>query len=214
TEEFNAVSQDLLEACAGPVHSSLSSQLSNLTVIVTGLVQRAQLARDELEASCRLVEDLHCELGDTIHFLTQSERELSLAQPVSRLVSRVVQQVAAHAQLRRNITAYRTNLVRLDAAGAHVRLGAQKKDVVLVRNLLTSVHTRWEKLVARSAERTRQLDIGYKVLSGKFITFFNYGFAFFYSLRDCMLAVLILTTILLLLLFLFLLRFHPFKTAS
>ena len=34
--------------------------------------------------------------------------------------------------------------------------------MILIKNLLVSVHHRWEKVVSRSAERTRQLDHGYK----------------------------------------------------
>jgi len=39
---------------------------------------------------------------------------------------------------------------------------SQKQDVILIKNLLVSVQHRWEKVVSKSAERTRALDYGYK----------------------------------------------------
>ncbi len=47
-------------------------------------------------------------------------------------------------------------------AGTHLKYFSQKQDVILIRNLLASVTHRWEKIVSRCAERTRQLDHGYK----------------------------------------------------
>ena len=50
----------------------------------------------------------------------------------------------------------------LPLVGTHLKYFSQKQDVILIRNLLASVTHRWEKVVSRCAERTRQLDHGYK----------------------------------------------------
>ena len=50
----------------------------------------------------------------------------------------------------------------LDKMGTHLKYFSQKQDVILIKNLLTSVQHRWEKIVSRSAERTRHLERGYK----------------------------------------------------
>ena len=50
----------------------------------------------------------------------------------------------------------------LDKLGTHLKYFSQKQDVILIKNLLSSVQHRWEKIVSRSAERTRHLERGYK----------------------------------------------------
>merc|ERR1711971_965807 len=49
-----------------------------------------------------------------------------------------------------------------DKKGTHLKYFSQKQDVILIKNLLVSVQHRWEKVVSKSAERTRALDYGYK----------------------------------------------------
>jgi len=46
----------------------------------------------------------------------------------------------------------------LDKTGTHLKYFSQKQDVVLVKNLLSSVQHRWDKLLLQVAERQRQLD--------------------------------------------------------
>ena len=51
---------------------------------------------------------------------------------------------------------------RLDKLGTHLKYFSQKQDSILIRNELTSAQHRWDKILSRSAERTRHLDVGYK----------------------------------------------------
>ena len=53
-------------------------------------------------------------------------------------------------------------MIALDKTGTHLKYFSQKQDVILIRNLLSSIQHRWEKIVSRSAERTRHLERGYK----------------------------------------------------
>lgn len=64
--------------------------------------------------------------------------------------------------LQKEIAAHRENMLNLDKTGTHLKYFSQKQDVILIKNLLVSVQHRWEKVVSRSAERTRQLDRGFK----------------------------------------------------
>jgi len=52
--------------------------------------------------------------------------------------------------------------LNLDKLGTHLKYFSQKQDVILIKNLLVSVQNRWEKIVSRSAERTRDLERGFK----------------------------------------------------
>jgi len=49
-------------------------------------------------------------------------------------------------------------MTELDKTGTHLKYFSQKQDVVLVKNLLSSVQHRWDKLLLGVAERARQLD--------------------------------------------------------
>ena len=53
-------------------------------------------------------------------------------------------------------------MLDLDKKGTHLKYFSQKQDVILIKNLLLDTQHRWEKVVSRSAQRTRQLDHGYK----------------------------------------------------
>ena len=64
--------------------------------------------------------------------------------------------------MQKNISRNRENMIALDKTGTHLKYFSQKQDVILIKNLLSSVQHRWEKIVSRSAERTRHLERGYK----------------------------------------------------
>ena len=64
--------------------------------------------------------------------------------------------------LQKDIAVHREHMIRLDKTGTHLKYFSQKQDVVIIKNLLFGVQQRWEKIVSRSAERTRHLERGYK----------------------------------------------------
>lgn len=56
------------------------------------------------------------------------------------------------------VNAHRDQIIELDQTGNQLKFLSQKQDVVLIKNLLVSVQSRWEKVVQRSVERGRALD--------------------------------------------------------
>lgn len=56
------------------------------------------------------------------------------------------------------MNSHRDQIVELDKTGTHLKYFSQKQDVVLIKNLLISVQSRWEKVVQRLVERGRALD--------------------------------------------------------
>lgn len=64
--------------------------------------------------------------------------------------------------LQKDVSRNREAMIALDKTGTHLKYFSQKQDVILIRNLLSSVQHRWEKIVSRSAERTRHLERGFK----------------------------------------------------
>ena len=56
------------------------------------------------------------------------------------------------------VNSHREQIIELDKTGTHLKYFSQKQDVVLIKNLLISVQSRWEKVVQRLVERGRSLD--------------------------------------------------------
>ncbi|TGZ75570.1 hypothetical protein CRM22_000298 [Opisthorchis felineus] len=140
----------------------LTSALDRFKDHHSQLLRRATAIRDQLQSGLSEVERFHAELAQMMQWLTSMERTVAQQKPVSRIVARLGQLILDHAELRRSIASHREVLLSLDRMGAQVQHNAQKQDVVLVKNLLSSVHNRWEQLLSRTAERTRQLNVGLK----------------------------------------------------
>merc|ERR1719340_584269 len=71
-------------------------------------------------------------------------------------------QIEEHKEFQAEVSSQRETMLSLDKKGTHLKYFSQKQDVILIKNLLVSVQHRWEKVVSKSAERTRALDYGYK----------------------------------------------------
>ena len=56
------------------------------------------------------------------------------------------------------VNSHREQIIELDKTGTHLKYFSQKQDVVLIKNLLISVQSRWEKVAQRLVERGRSLD--------------------------------------------------------
>lgn len=152
------VNQSAAESC-----NQLTTNLERFSDHYAQLLKHAQDIRDRMELGLKQVEELHDHLSQMMQWLTQMERTILQQKPVSRIVARLFQLIRDHTELRKEITGHRDALINLDRLASQIQCQSQKQDVILVKNLLSSIHTRWEQLVSRSAERTRQLNTGLKV---------------------------------------------------
>jgi len=64
--------------------------------------------------------------------------------------------------LQKDVGGERGVLSALDKLATQLKYSSQKQDVVLIKNLLASVQHRWDRVGLRVAERSRQLDQGYR----------------------------------------------------
>lgn len=71
-------------------------------------------------------------------------------------------QIEEHKSFQKEVSTHRETMLQLDKKGTHLKYFSQKQDVILIKNLLVSVQHRWERVVAKCAERTRALDHGVK----------------------------------------------------
>lgn len=142
---------------------------SNLQHILRTLKQRwdAVLARAsdkkiKLEIALKEATEFNEALQAFIEWLTKAEKQLTTAAPVSRVLETIQTQIEEHKELQKDVSSHREAMLLLDKKGTHLKYFSQKQDVILIKNLLVSVQHRWERVVAKSAERTRALDHGYK----------------------------------------------------
>ncbi|XP_027517016.1 microtubule-actin cross-linking factor 1 isoform X19 [Corapipo altera] len=112
----------------------------------------------KLEEALALATDFQNSLQDFINWLTLAEQSLNIAPPASLILAAVLAQIDEHKVFANEVNAHRDRIIELDQTGNQLKFLSQKQDVVLIKNLLVSVQSRWEKVVQRSVERGRALD--------------------------------------------------------
>uniref|UniRef100_A0A8C3ER95 Microtubule actin crosslinking factor 1 n=1 Tax=Corvus moneduloides TaxID=1196302 RepID=A0A8C3ER95_CORMO len=112
----------------------------------------------KLEEALALATDFQNSLQDFINWLTLAEQSLNVAPPPSLILAAVLAQIDEHKVFANEVNAHRDRIIELDQTGNQLKFLSQKQDVVLIKNLLVSVQSRWEKVVQRSVERGRALD--------------------------------------------------------
>ncbi|OXB77782.1 UNVERIFIED_CONTAM: hypothetical protein H355_000537 [Colinus virginianus] len=112
----------------------------------------------KLEEALALATDFQNSLQDFINWLTLAEQSLNIVPPPSLILNAVLAQIDEHKMFANEVNAHRDRIIELDQTGNQLKFLSQKQDVVLIKNLLVSVQSRWEKVVQRSVERGRALD--------------------------------------------------------
>ncbi|XP_048681717.2 microtubule-actin cross-linking factor 1 isoform X14 [Caretta caretta] len=132
---------------------------------VTLLEQKWNLVSNKMEERKSKLEDalnqateFQNSLQDFINWLTLAEQSLNIAPPPSLILNTVLSQIDEHKVFANEVNAHRDQIIELDQTGNKLKFLSQKQDVVLIKNLLVSVQSRWEKVVQRSVDRGRALD--------------------------------------------------------
>lgn len=142
--------------------SNLTHTLRTLKQRWDAVLSRASDKKIKLEIALKEATEFHDTLQAFVEWLTQAEKQLSNAPAVSRVLETVQVQIEDHKVLQKDVSTHREAMLLLDKKGTHLKYFSQKQDVILIKNLLVSVQHRWERVVAKAAERTRALDHGYK----------------------------------------------------
>lgn len=154
--------EDMIDKSPDDAAKTLKQSLHNLNHRWDNIMSRADDRLAKLKEAVNNAENFHEDLNKFIAWLTNTEKTLNNLKPVSRVMETVAVQIEDHKVLQKDISSHRESMTALDKTGTHLKYFSQKQDVILIKNLLVSVQHRWEKVVSRSAERTRQLDHGYK----------------------------------------------------
>ncbi|XP_075053845.1 microtubule-actin cross-linking factor 1 [Mixophyes fleayi] len=122
------------------------------------ICNKVEERKGKLEDALSLATDFQNSLQDFINWLTQAEQSLNIASPPSLILDTVLFQIDEHKVFVNEVNVHREQIIELDKTGNQLKFLSQKQDVVLIKNLLLSVQSRWEKVVQRSVERGRFLD--------------------------------------------------------
>merc|ERR1711963_1195906 len=142
--------------------ANLQNNLRTLKSRWDNILTRANDKKIKLEIALKEATEFHEALQAFIDWLTHAEKTLANSKPVSRVLENINVQIEEHKEFQNEVSSQRETMLSLDKKGTHLKYFSQKQDVILIKNLLVSVQHRWEKVVSKSAERTRALDYGYK----------------------------------------------------
>lgn len=141
---------------------NLNTNLRNLKQRWDNVTARANDKKIKLEIALKEAKEFHDALQIFVNWLARAEELLSNLKPVSRVMETILSQIEEHKAFQKDVGTHRESMLNLDKKGTHLKYFSQKQDVILIKNLLISVQHRWERVVSKSAERTRALDHGYK----------------------------------------------------
>ncbi|XP_028982177.1 microtubule-actin cross-linking factor 1 isoform X2 [Diachasma alloeum] len=154
--------QEYLKRANASSASSLNHNLRTLKQRWDSVTARASDKKIKLEIALREATEFHDALQAFVDWLTNAEKVLTNLKPVSRVMENILGQIEEHKLFQKDVGVHRETMLNLDKKGTQLKYFSQKQDVILIKNLLVSVQHRWERVVSKSAERTRALDHGYK----------------------------------------------------
>ncbi|KAM5285429.1 dystonin isoform 23-T23 [Hipposideros larvatus] len=150
--------QQMLARCPNSAETNIDQDINNLKEKWESVETKLNERKTKLEETLNLAMEFHNSLQDFINWLTQAEQTLNVASRPSLILDTVLFQIDEHKVFANEVNSHREQIIELDKTGTHLKYFSQKQDVVLIKNLLISVQSRWEKVVQRLVERGRSLD--------------------------------------------------------
>ncbi|XP_058410097.1 dystonin isoform X10 [Diceros bicornis minor] len=150
--------QQMLARCPKSAEANIDQDINNLKEKWESVEAKLHERKTKLEEALNLAMEFHNSLQDFINWLTQAEQTLNVASRPSLILDTVLFQIDEHKVFANEVNSHREQIIELDKTGTHLKYFSQKQDVVLIKNLLISVQSRWEKVVQRLVERGRSLD--------------------------------------------------------
>ncbi|XP_039236359.1 dystonin isoform X11 [Pipra filicauda] len=150
--------QQMLARCPETTETNVEQDINNLKEKWESVQTKLSERKTKLEEALSLATEFHNSLQDFINWLTQAEQTLTAASRPSLILDTVLFQIDEHKVFATEVNSHRDQIIELDKTGTHLKYFSQKQDVVLIKNLLISVQSRWEKVFQRLVERGRALD--------------------------------------------------------
>lgn len=122
--------------------------------------QRTLTKGQELIEIAHSIELFHSSLQKFTEWLNETERYLNSLKPVQRrfgVVQTLLKQIDDHETFQKQLQTYKEHLIDLDKLATHLKFVSPKNDSVYIRNSLIAAQTRWQKVLTRTTERTKEL---------------------------------------------------------
>lgn len=114
----------------------------------------------ELIELAHSIELFHSSLQKFTEWLSETERHLNQQKAIPRRfasIQTLLKQIDDHQVLQSQLETYKEHLIDLDKLGTHLKFVSPKNDSVFIRNSLAAVQARWQKILTRTTERTKEL---------------------------------------------------------
>ncbi|XP_069873335.1 dystonin isoform X5 [Dipodomys merriami] len=157
-ETYRSLMQRGQQMLTDSAETNINQDLTHLKEKWESVETKLKERKTKLEEALSVAVEFHTSLQDFINWLTQAEQTLNLASRPSLILDTVLFQIDEHKVFANEVNSHREQIVELDKTGTHLKYFSQKQDVVLIKNLLISVQSRWENVVQRLVERGRSLD--------------------------------------------------------
>ncbi|CAF3411588.1 unnamed protein product [Rotaria sp. Silwood1] len=142
------------------VNDNNNQQIEELKKRLIDVKQRTLSKGQELIELAHSIELFHSSLQKFTEWLNETERYLNNLKPVQRrfaLIQTLLKQIDDHELFQTQLQTYKEHLIDLDKLATHLKFVSPKNDSIYIRNSLIAVQTRWQKILTRTTERTKEL---------------------------------------------------------
>ncbi len=123
--------------------------------------QRALTKGQEQVELTHSIELFQKSLQKFTEYLTESERFLNNQKSIQRYVrlfQTLLNQIDEHQTFENQLEIYQTHLIDLEKLATHLTFVLPKTDSISIRKSLISIQTRWQKILIRTTQRTKELE--------------------------------------------------------
>jgi len=152
-EQLEQIEREINEEFTNENHDELKKRLIDVK-------QRTLTKGQELIELAHSIELFHSSLQKFTEWLTETERYLNNQKPIQRrfgLIQNLLKQIDDHKLFQQQLQTYKEHLIDLDKLATHLKFVSPKKDSIFIRNSLIAVQQRWQKILTRTTERTKEL---------------------------------------------------------
>lgn len=121
------------------------------------LLSRANERKSKLELALKEALEFDQALQAFLQWLNSAEERLDSFAPVSRLIDTLLEQIEDHRKFQDEVAENRDQLMNLEKRSTQIKYFCEKSDAATISKLVDTASAKWQKLVARTSERSRQL---------------------------------------------------------
>ncbi|MFH4984516.1 hypothetical protein AB6A40_011225 [Gnathostoma spinigerum] len=151
-----------LEANPGSKESWVAQRSEHLKKKWSQVQEKIADKEQKLRIALSDAEQLHGEIESMCVWLSSVEAQLTQLEPISRIPDPLEKQILSHAEFQQEVSAHRELMIDMHSKGTKLQYYCEKKDAIPIKNLLVSMKHRFDKIVSRSADRSRQLDSAFQ----------------------------------------------------